>query len=206
MILTTPLYGIAYADTATALGDYPAVTQQAAQTIDAALARGGVVPPAAGDLTAEAGTRAAADAALDVRVARLEGAWVAATTTTTFTQLATNAGAVITGMTLTIPSIPAGHQAEIELAVPSLSLPASTTVQVILQDATGAPVVLDAVEVVAGTGAVAAPVRLSGQITAGATALTNRVIRAWLVQPAGASSATLKAAGGAPVRLRYRLR
>lgn len=206
-ILTTTLYGIAYADSATALGDYPTVTQQAATTIDAALARGGVVPPGAADLTAEANTRAAADTALAARLTRLEGAWTAVTTTTTFTQLATASGAVITGMSQTIPSIPAGHQAEIELAVPSLSLPASTTVQVILQDATGTVVVLDAAEKVTGAGSTAAdPVRLSGQITAGGTDLANRVVRAWLIQPAGASSATLKAAGGAPVRLRYRLR
>jgi hypothetical protein len=73
-IHTTPLYGIAYADTDTALADYPTVTQQAATTVDAALAAGGVVPPGAADLTAEASTRASADAALSTRVTALETA------------------------------------------------------------------------------------------------------------------------------------
>lgn len=204
---TADAYALAYADVDTPLGDYPTVTQQLATSVAAALARGVVAPPGATDLITEANTRANADTALAARLTRLEGAWVAVTTTTTFTQLATASGAVITGMSQTIPLIPAGHQAEIELAVPSLSLPASTTVQVALQDATGTPVVLDAAEKITGAGGVAAdPVRLSGQITAAGSDLANRVIRAWLIQPAGASSATLKAAAGAPVRLRYRLR
>lgn len=48
----TPVYGIAYADTDTALGDIAAVTEGAAETIESALLRGGVVPPAAADLNA----------------------------------------------------------------------------------------------------------------------------------------------------------
>jgi hypothetical protein len=73
-IHTTPLYGIAYADTDTALADYPTVTQQAATTVDAALAAGGVVPPGAADLTAEASTRAsdAGDRARDRDTARVD--------------------------------------------------------------------------------------------------------------------------------------
>lgn len=49
---TTPTYGIAYADTDTALGDIAAVTEQAAETIEAALIRGGVAPANAADVIA----------------------------------------------------------------------------------------------------------------------------------------------------------
>lgn len=47
-ILKTSGYNIAYANTDTWLGDIAAVTQQAAETIDAALARVGTVPPPGG--------------------------------------------------------------------------------------------------------------------------------------------------------------
>lgn len=50
--LTTPVYGIAYVDGDSALPDLAAATQAAAQTTEAALLRGGVVPPAAADLNA----------------------------------------------------------------------------------------------------------------------------------------------------------
>ena len=76
-ILTEPLYGIAYCDPDTALTDLATVSQQAATTTAAALQRGGVVPPGAADLTAEASTRANADTALSNRITALEGppAW-----------------------------------------------------------------------------------------------------------------------------------
>lgn len=69
---TADAFGIAYADADTALGDYPTVTQQVAQTVADALKRGGVAPPGAQDLVGEAGTRKTADDALSARVAALE--------------------------------------------------------------------------------------------------------------------------------------
>jgi hypothetical protein len=45
-------YGVAYADADTALTDIASVTQQAAQTVSDALARGGIAPPNAADLAA----------------------------------------------------------------------------------------------------------------------------------------------------------
>jgi hypothetical protein len=209
MMHYTANFQLAYCDTDTALVDLAAASQDVATKADAALTRGGVAPPNASDLITVAGrVTTLENIGAGPRLARLESAWTAVTTSTSFTQLATAGGAVVAGMQQIIPLIPAGHQAEIEVAVPSLALPASTTVQLILQDATGAVVVLDAAEESIGaTGsALAFPLRLSGQITAGATDLTNRTIRTWLVQPNGASSATIKAAAGAPIRQRYRIR
>jgi hypothetical protein len=71
-IHTTANYNVAYADADTPLADYPLVTQQAAQTIDTALGRGGIAPP---DATTQA--------QLAGRIAKLEQAkrvlWVVGT-------------------------------------------------------------------------------------------------------------------------------
>lgn len=53
-IHTTPLYGLAYADTDTAVIDLATVSQQLAQTVEAALNTGGVAAPGAADVTAVA--------------------------------------------------------------------------------------------------------------------------------------------------------
>lgn len=81
----TPGYQITYADDLEPLANYPALTQAVAQTVEAALIRGGVAPPNAASLAAEAATRAAADTALSNRVGVLEAdtGWVT---------LASNAG------------------------------------------------------------------------------------------------------------------
>lgn len=92
---TTPNYGIAYVDADTALVDLATASQQAAQTIDAALGRGGIAPVDATSLATEAATRRDADTALDGRATSLEasrtaveGAW------TTYTPTWTVAGTV----------------------------------------------------------------------------------------------------------------
>lgn len=71
-IHTTTNYGIAYADTDTALGDYPTVTQQVANTLDAALGRGGIAPP---DATTQAQLAARATALESFEADRLERDW-----------------------------------------------------------------------------------------------------------------------------------
>lgn len=127
----TPLYGIAYVDTDTAVVDLAAASQQAATTIEQALTRGGVVPPGAADLTAEAATRAAADTALSARVNTLEGSGPTAPTygsgwsdygsglsplqvwkvgkTAFVSGLVKNAGAVGASTTSVIATMPAGY-------------------------------------------------------------------------------------------------
>lgn len=72
ILTTSDAYAIAYCDTLTALVDFPEVTRLAAESIADALTAGGVVPPGAADLTAEANTRAAGDIALDARLDLLE--------------------------------------------------------------------------------------------------------------------------------------
>lgn len=69
---TADAWALAYADSDTALGDYPTITQQVAETVAAALTRGGIAPPGATDLAAEANTRAVADTALGNRATALE--------------------------------------------------------------------------------------------------------------------------------------
>lgn len=49
----TTVQGIAYCDDQTAIKDYPSMTQQAAQTIDTALGRFGIVPQNAADFMAQ---------------------------------------------------------------------------------------------------------------------------------------------------------
>jgi hypothetical protein len=76
-ILRTTNYSIAYADADTALGDYPSVTQQVAQTLDAALGRGGIAPPDAttqAQLAARITTNEAAVTGLKVRPVILQDA------------------------------------------------------------------------------------------------------------------------------------
>lgn len=68
----TPNFQLAYIDVDTPLEDLAEASRQAAETIDAALARGGVAPPGAQDLVAEATTRRLADEALDARLDALE--------------------------------------------------------------------------------------------------------------------------------------
>lgn len=75
---TNDAYAIAYADVDTALADYPAVTQQVATTLAAALARGGIAPAGATSIAAEATTRAQADTALQTKIDTLgvDSGWV----------------------------------------------------------------------------------------------------------------------------------
>lgn len=69
-------YALPYADADTPLVDLAVVSEQLATEIGGALARGGVAPPGAADLAAEANTRAAADTALGNRVTAVESsAW-----------------------------------------------------------------------------------------------------------------------------------
>lgn len=70
---STPAYGIKYLAQGAPARYTRAILEDAAKTIEAALAAGGVVPPGAADLVAEAATRAAADAAAANRLTALEG-------------------------------------------------------------------------------------------------------------------------------------
>jgi hypothetical protein len=54
-VFRTPIYGIAYYDDLQPLTDLDQVSQEVATTLETALARGGVAPPAAQDLVALAG-------------------------------------------------------------------------------------------------------------------------------------------------------
>lgn len=67
----TANYGITYCDTDTYLGDLADVSKAVADTLDAALLRGGIAPPGASDL-----------ASLQARVAALEGRATALETAT----------------------------------------------------------------------------------------------------------------------------
>lgn len=71
-ILHTTNYGVAYIDGVTPLSQLAQVSQEVAQTVDAALGRGGVAPVDATSLAAEAATRKSADDALAARAAKLE--------------------------------------------------------------------------------------------------------------------------------------
>lgn len=76
MTAQTPLYGIKYIVRGEPIRNTRQALQDNAETIEAALVRGGVVPPGAADLTAEAATRAAADTANANAIAALQpGAW-----------------------------------------------------------------------------------------------------------------------------------
>lgn len=99
-ILKTFNYGIAYCDTSTALVDLADASKQAADTIDAALGRGGIAPP-----------NATTQAQLAARITELErlGIVERGTMTTTFTSSGTAEQRITGTINGLVPVLTAGR-------------------------------------------------------------------------------------------------
>lgn len=119
-LYSTPIYGITWADLDTPLTQLADVTEQAAKTTEAALARGGIAPPAAQDLAAVAGRVAALES-------RLPAAWslVSSPADATYSQDPGLEWATFAGMGASITA-PAGRYVEVEFCAPTHRCEASS--------------------------------------------------------------------------------
>jgi hypothetical protein len=200
----TPTFGIKYLVPGEPIRTTRQALEDNAKTIEAALLQR-VNAPTVPDLNAEVTARQA----LAARVATLEGnGWTTVLTTLTggtAGQNGTSSWTAIAGLSATVASIAAGRSADFELAIPSVHMAASSTLQIRLFDTTTSTV-LDAAEFSTGTVANFAPARLSGSISnaAGSSAITGRTVQAQVFLSSGAVSSVNNAASGF-MRLRYRI-
>lgn len=191
-----PLYGIAYADADTPIDDLGTVTQEAADTIAAALARGGIAPP---DATTQA-QLAARITALESRNAT--ATWQKARSTNTTSWPLPVPWTTVPGCTASVV-VPAGRQLDVVGTVPMLQAAANSNPALRLT-ANGTQIEDALVQWSTGTVGIFGPGQVRGEYTAPATPASTTVAIALQGSSPQAGPAAA-ASSPALVALRWRL-